>query len=142
MEGHRILVPVDGGKEDGEVVALACDVAKKNRGTVQVIYVITVQRTLPLDTILATENQTGEEVLEHAERVAEEHDYQVETELLQARDVGTAIVDEAVERGVDVIIMGMAYKRRFGEFSLGTVVPYVLKHAPCRVWLCREPVLS
>jgi nucleotide-binding universal stress UspA family protein len=58
--------------------------------------------------------------------------------VLQAREVGPAIVDEAVERDVNLILIGMDYKKRFGEFSLGRVVPYVLKEAPCRVLLYRE----
>ena len=33
--------------------------------------------------------------------------------------------------------MGIGYKRKFGEFDLGQTAPYVLKNAPCRVWLAR-----
>jgi nucleotide-binding universal stress UspA family protein len=51
--------------------------------------------------------------------------------------VGTAIVDEALEREVDLIVMGISYKRKFGEFDLGHTAPYVLKNAPCRVWIAR-----
>ena len=46
--------------------------------------------------------------------------------------------DEAVEWGADLIVMGLPYKRRFGEFNLGKTVPYVLKNATCRVMLFRE----
>jgi len=67
--------------------------------------------------------------------VAEEEDWEVETDVLQAREVGPAIVDEAVERGVDLIVMGISYKQRFGQFSLGNVAPYVLKNSPCPVML-------
>ncbi|NOQ17667.1 MAG: universal stress protein, partial [Dehalococcoidales bacterium] len=76
-----------------------------------------------------------EEILNHIEKIAIEHNCKIATDLLQAREVGTAIVNEAAEREVDLILMGFAYKRRFGEFSLGEVVPYVLKNAPCRVIL-------
>ena len=61
-----------------------------------------------------------------------------ETEALQAREAGPAIIDEAVEREVDLILMGVKYKRRFGQFSLGNVVPYVLKNAPCPVILYHQ----
>jgi len=71
----------------------------------------------------------------HIEMVAEEEDYEVEAEALQAREVGPAIIDEAVERGINLILMGVNYKRRFGQFSLGNVAPYVLKNAPCPVLL-------
>jgi nucleotide-binding universal stress UspA family protein len=48
-------------------------------------------------------------------------------------------VDEAIERNVNLIVMGVTYRKRFGEFYLGQTTPYVLKNAPCRVWVAREP---
>jgi len=72
------------------------------------------------------------------EQLAAETLLPVETELVQARDTGPALVDEAVEWGADLIVMGLPYKRRFGEFNLGKTVPYVLKNATCRVMLFRE----
>jgi len=45
-----------------------------------------------------------------------------------------------MEREVDLVLMGVTYKKRFGVFSLGRVIPYVLEEAPCRVLLCREPM--
>jgi nucleotide-binding universal stress UspA family protein len=49
-------------------------------------------------------------------------------------------VDEAIERGVDLIVIGLSYKKKFGEFSLGSTVPYVLRNAPSWVIICREPI--
>jgi nucleotide-binding universal stress UspA family protein len=138
LEFDRILVPVSGSKADREAIKIACSLAKKSKGKVYAIYVIQVKRSLPLDAGIDSETRYGEEVLEQAEQMADEEDYEVETEVLQAREVGPAIVDEAVERDVNLILIGMDYKKRFGEFSLGRVVPYVLKEAPCRVLLYRE----
>jgi nucleotide-binding universal stress UspA family protein len=121
---------------------LACSLAKKNKGKVCVTYVIKVERSLPLDTDIEPEIKKGEEALNHAERIAEEQDCAVETDLLQAREAGSAIVDEAVQHGVDLIVIGMEYKKQFGEFTLGETVPYVLKNAPCTVLLYREPPLT
>jgi len=47
------------------------------------------------------------------------------------------IVDTARSQGVDLIVMGIGYNRKFGEFDMGHTAPYVLKNAPCRVWLAR-----
>ena len=138
MEFRRILVPVTGTDADDEAIRLACRLAKKNKGKIWAVYVITVKRALPLDADIEAEIQSAEGILDHMERVAEEQDYEVETDLLQAREVGSAIVDEAVEREVDLILMGVKYKRRFGQFSLGSVVPYVLKNASCRVILYHQ----
>ncbi len=135
----RILVPVKGYATDEEAIRLACSLAKKDKGKVYAIYVIEVKRRLPLDVESDVDVQQGEKVLEDAEKFAEKADYSISSELLQAREVGPAIVDEAIERQVDLVILGTSYKRRFGEFDPGRTIPYVLKNAPCRVWVLREP---
>ena len=140
ISAKRVLVPINGNPTDDEMVALACSIAKRTKGEVHVVYIIEVKRTLPLDADLPPEAERGEMVLEQAERVAESFDLQIQADLLQARDVGPTIVDEARERGADLILLGVTYKKRFGEFNLGGTVPYVLKHAGCRVWVCRQPV--
>ena len=140
MELKRILVAASGNGADEESVKLACNLAKKSKAEVYVVYVIEVKRSLPLDAVIESEIQKAEEVLTRAEDIAAERDYEVETDLIQAREAGSAIVDEAMERDVDLILMGLTYKTRFGVFDLGSAIPHVLKEAPCRVLLCRDPV--
>jgi len=135
VQFRKILVPVGGTEADDEAIKLACELAKKSKGKIWAVYVIAVKRSLPLEAEIAPEIQKAEEILDHVTTVAEEQDYEVETDLLQAREVGPTIIDEAVEREVDLILIGVAYKIRFGQFSLGSVIPYVLKNAPCRVIL-------
>ena len=138
MEFQRILVPVSGTEADDEAMRLACLLAKKSKGKIHAVYVITIKRSLPLEAELESEISKGEGILEHIENVAEEQDYEVETDLLQAREVAPTLVDEIVERGTDLILMGITYGTKFGQFSLGNVVPYVLKNAPCRVILYHQ----
>jgi len=139
MEFRNILVPIAGiDTGDEDAIRLACRLAKKDKGKIWAVYVVTVKRTLPLEAEIETEIRKAEDVLDHMETVAEEQDYNIETDVIQAREAGPAIIDEAVERGVDLILIGIEYKRRFGQFSLGSVVPYVLKDAPCRVMLLQE----
>ncbi len=140
MEFDRILVPVSGSTADEEAIKLACTLAKKSKAKIHVVYIIQIKRSLPLDAEIESEIKRAEEVLTSAEDIASERDYEVDTDLLQAREVGPAIVDEVVERDIDLIIMGIGYKKHFGVFSLGVAVPHVLKEAPCRVLLLREPV--
>jgi len=140
VEFHKILVPVSGTEADGEAMRIACRLAKKNKAKIWAVYVIAVKRSLPLDAEIESEIRKAEEILDHVESVAEEQDFEVETDLLQAREVAPSIVDEAVERGADLILMGVTYKKRFGQFSLGNVVPYVLKNAPCHVILYHQPI--
>ncbi|HET6477775.1 MAG TPA: universal stress protein [Dehalococcoidales bacterium] len=138
MEFQKILVPVVGSEADAEAIKLAIRLAKKEKGKIWSVYVVTIKRALPLDAEIKPEIEKAEDILDHMEILAEEEDYEVETDVLQAREVGPAIIDEAVERGVDLILMGVKYKRRFGQFSLGNVVPYVLKNSPCPVILHQQ----
>jgi len=138
MEFKKVLVPVVGSEADSEAMKLACQLAKKDKGKIWAVSVVAVKRALPLDAEIGPEIQRAEDILDHVEKIAEEEGYETETDVIQAREVGPAIVDEAVERGVDLILMGVKYKRRFGQFSLGSVVPYVLKNAPCAVILYQQ----
>jgi len=138
MEFRKILVPVAGTQADEEAIKLACRLAKKDKGKIWAVYVITVKRSLPLEAEIESEIKKAEGILDHVESVAAEQDYEVEADVIQAREVGPAIVDEAVERGTDLILMGVTYKGRLGQFSLGSVAPYVLKNAPCRIILYHE----
>jgi nucleotide-binding universal stress UspA family protein len=140
MKGTKILVPLNRERVGEDALRLACTMARQRKGEVYAVYVIQVKRALALDAEVGPETEKGEQILKEAERIGDEMDCMVQTDLLQAREAGAAIVDEAVARGIDVIIMGMPYKKPFGEFGLGSTVPYVLKNARCRVLIWREAI--
>src|SRR5689334_24809204 len=102
------------------------------------VHIIEVNRSLPLGAVMDDVVERGEQILDEVVKLATASQLPVETELVQARDTGPALVDEAMEWGADLIVMGLPYKKRFGEFNLGKTVPYVLKYATCRVMLFRE----
>ena len=139
-EVKRILVPLNGGPLDRETMGLACELAKRGRVRVYAIHVIEVKRTLPLEVELPDEVQKGEGILRAAEEVASKWRQDIETEMLQARDAGTAIVEEVERRGIDLVVMGLRYRRQYDQFYIGSTVMHVLKNAPCRVCICREPI--
>jgi nucleotide-binding universal stress UspA family protein len=141
----RILVTLAGHQVDEETIRVACRMASKTRGDgskeparIYAVHVVEVNRSLPLSAPVENQIERGEQILDAAERIAAEYDIGIETEMVQARDTGPAIVGEADEWHADVIVMGLPYKRRFGEFNLGKTAPYVLKNAPCRIMLFRE----
>ena len=140
MKLNNILVAINGDSVDEETIELACKLATKSKAKVYVVYIIEVKRSLPLDAVIESEIEKAEEVLTRAEDIAAERDYEVETDLIQAREAGPAIVDEAMERDADLILVGLTYKKRFGNFSLGSAIPHVLEEAPCRVLIYREPI--
>ena len=142
MHVDRILVPVHDNGCDDEALRLASEIAKANKAKVQALYVIEVKRSLPLDAEVSQETSKAEKVLRRLEQLGRELKCSVEATLLQARDAGPAVIQEAVERGAELIVMQMPYKKRFGSFTLGDTIPYILKNAPCQVILCREAMTS
>ena len=136
MEFNKILVPVDGNKADEGAVDLACDlVRQKGKKTIIAVHVIPVDRSLPLDAEIEAEMARSEGILSRVEEQVKKRGCTVETDILQAREVGSAIIDVAREHQVDLILLSLTSKKQFGEFCLGDVAPYVLKNAPCRVIL-------
>ena len=134
----KVMVAVGGQAIDPEVVRLACSMTEPRGGKLYGVHIIEVNRALPLGAVMDEVVERGEKILDEVEQLATEAQLSAETELVQARDTGPALVDEALEWGADLIVMGLPYKRRFGEFNLGKTVPYVLKNANCRVMLFRE----
>src|SRR5690242_7538348 len=135
---RKVMVAVGGQEIDAETVRLACRMTDPQGGRLYGVHIIEVNRSLPLGAVLDDVVERGEKILDEVEKLAGQAQIPVETELVQARDTGPALVDEAVEWGADLLVMGLPYKRRFGEFNLGKTVPYVLKNANCRVMLFRE----
>jgi nucleotide-binding universal stress UspA family protein len=113
----------------------------KKPAEVTLVYVVEVKQSLPLDADMPEAVAVGESALERAERYARNRaEYRLQRmmpELLQARSAGAAIVDEAIERDIDVIVMASRNRQHFGETTIGETVPYILKNAPCEVLLAR-----
>ena len=136
---QRILVPVSGAHTDAEAVRLGCRLARRGKAKVMVVTVLEIRRSLALGTVQDVEMDRAEKILDDAEKMASELETEVETELLQARDAGPAIVEEIAHWKADMVTIGMPFRVRFGEFHMGRTAPYVLRHAACRVLLFREP---
>ncbi len=136
---RKTLALVNGLELDDAVVSIACDMTRASRGEVWLLYVIDVPRRLPIDAEIPAATARGEETLQRMERLGKQLKCKVEGELLQARDVGAAIVREAVERDVDAIVIGLPYMERFGNPTLGDTAPYILRYSPCPVVVYRGP---
>ncbi len=137
---RRALIALNGGPSDERIVRLVVGLAPKDVELIAV-HVVEIDWTLPLDADIAGRSEEVQRVLDTAEAIAEERKLVMEPVLLQARDVGAAIVDEATERDADLLVVGLPYRTRFGgEFAIGRTVPYILQNAPCAVWVVREPM--
>jgi K+-sensing histidine kinase KdpD len=137
-----IAVIVDGKKLDNELVRLACLMAKKARRKVHLVHVIEVPRTLPLKAALTKESEDADKLLTDALTIAEEAGCDAVAEVVQARDAGPAIVDEARDHACALIMLGLVRdtKTHNPRNDLGKTIPFVLANAPCRVWLVQDPL--
>ncbi len=137
---RRAVVALNGGPSDARIVRLVVALASKGVEVIAV-HVVEIDWTLPLDADIAGRSEEVQRVLDSAEAIADVRKIVMEPVLLQARDVGAALVDEATERGADLLIVGLPYRQRFGgDFDIGRTVPYILQNAPCPVWVVREPM--
>jgi nucleotide-binding universal stress UspA family protein len=138
---QRIIVPVNGTRGDTRALALIGDWVHRQPVTITLIYVVEVLQSMPLDAELPAEIDRGELVLGRAEELARSlvssKADRLTTDLLQARSAGAAIVDEAIERNADAIVMATTLRQKHGKTSLGVTAAYVLKNAPCEVVVVR-----
>ncbi len=138
---RRAVVALNGGPSDKRIVSLVADQAAHLKAELVAVHVVEVDWTQPLDADIAGRSEEVQRVLDMAESVAEHYKMKLESVLLQARDVGAAIVDETIERGADLLVVGLPYRKRFGgEFAIGRTIPYILQNAPCTVWVVRDPI--
>lgn len=137
-----VLVPVTGAAYDEEVVRLGCELLESSQSSLHILYVIEVSREHPLDAAMNSVYMSGERVLNRMEEIAGGYKCILSAEIVQVRRAGTAIVREAVFKEVDAIVIGSSYKETYGVYSLDEHIPYVLRYAPCRVIVSREPLSS
>jgi nucleotide-binding universal stress UspA family protein len=138
---RRAILALAGGPTDDRIVRLAVELGRAPHAELVGLHVVEVGWSMPLDADLAARSDAAQQILDHAELAAESLKANLEPVLLQAREVGAALVDEATEREADLLLVGLPYRKRFGgDFAMGRTIPYVLKHAPCEVWVVREPI--
>jgi APA family basic amino acid/polyamine antiporter len=136
---RRILVPMKLGPIGEEVLATAIKLAEEEGGTVSAIHVISVPLDLPLEAEMNEAEERAEASLAEAKLLASEHGVEVEAEVVRARTIGAAIVDEAREQNADLIVLGSAPRWRRQSRFFSPTVDYVLRKAPCEVMVVAYP---
>jgi APA family basic amino acid/polyamine antiporter len=153
IEYGDILVPVFGTSLDDDIVgtagrfAQAAEVPGQAAPRLEVIYVLSLPLTVPLDSPPPKEvAEEANRALERAKEVGEEYEtVEVHPSVVRARSAGAGIVQAARDRNVEVIVMGAEPPTRIRggavlggiggsrPAEIGPVTEYVLRRAPCRV---------
>jgi nucleotide-binding universal stress UspA family protein len=135
----RILVPVLAkGDATDRIVALAAQMIRQRNGHVDLLAVIEVPFTLPINAHVEEDEKYALELLERAESVAAQcgtrNGNRISRCILKARNAGAAIVREAEEQAVDLILIARTSVRVRGNMQqVNPAIDYVMKNAPCEV---------
>jgi basic amino acid/polyamine antiporter, APA family len=136
---QRILVPMKIGVIGEEVIATAIKLAEEEGAAVSALHVVRVPLEKPMDAELSDAEEQAEASLAEAKLLAAELGIEVEGTVVRARAIGEAIVDVAVEREADLIVMGSSPRWRRQSRFFSPTVDYVLRHAPCEVMVIAYP---
>jgi nucleotide-binding universal stress UspA family protein len=135
---RNVLVVVSGCELDREVASLAGKVAREKRSKVYAVYGIEVPRSKAIDDEMPAETESAHRALYHVASVAEKMGLDIDTEIVQSRHFGHSLVDEAQSHDCALLIYGVPF-RHLGqdEISGQDTLDYILRNAPCRVWIVR-----
>jgi len=136
LEFRSILVPIAPGYASDEAMDFACRLAAERRASIVAFTAIEVPLDLPLDTELPDEVQEANEQLDEARAIGDSYGVRVTGRIARTRNIGRAIVDEAIRRDSEIIVMAGPRRVRLqrGRRQIfGDAVDFVLRHAPCRV---------
>ena len=122
-----------------EMLATAVKLASEHGAEVQALHVIRVPLELPLDAPLIDQDERAEASLAEAKLLGSDFGVTVEGTTVRARAIGHAIVEQAVETGADLIVLGSAPRWRRQSRFFSPTVDYVLRHAPCEVLIVAFP---
>ena len=138
-EFERVLVPMKLGPIGEEMVATAVALGKERGARVDALFVIVVPLDHELDAPLFELEEQAAASLAEAVLLGEENAVHVEPVTVRARSLGRAIVDEAVERESDLIVVGSSPRWRRQSAFFSPTVDYVLRSAPCEVLVVAFP---
>jgi APA family basic amino acid/polyamine antiporter len=136
LEFRSILVPIAPGYASDEAMDFACRLAAERRASIVAFTAIQVPLDLPLDAELPDDVREANEQLDEARAIGESYGVNVIGRIARTRNIGRAIVDEAIRRNSEIIVMAGPRRVRLqtGRRQIfGDSVDFVLRHAPCRV---------
>ena len=131
---RTIVVPVLRTPESEEALFAAARLAADRRSRIALVNVIEVPLERPLDAAMDEAEDKAERVLDTAEALLETYGVRTVTRVIRARAAGPAIVEDALARHAELIVVGAPRTRiRRGKPIFGRTVDHVLKHSPIRV---------
>lgn len=136
----RILVPTAGMPYSERGVEMACRLGLEQNAQIILTYVIEVPRTLPLGVPLGEAEEKARQALDRAKEIVNLHDLTPVALLERAREAAEGIIRVAIEKEVDLIVVGIRPSLKGAQhIFLGRTSDTLLRRAPCEVLLDKLP---
>jgi nucleotide-binding universal stress UspA family protein len=137
---HRILVPMKLGDIGEEMVATAIAIAKESNAEVIAITVVRVPRRYTLGGAFPADVAAKvRDTLDEARALGDDHGVEVRAEVVRARSIPHAILEEVKSRDADLIVLGSSARWRRQSRFFSPTVDFVLRRAPCEVLVVAFP---
>jgi nucleotide-binding universal stress UspA family protein len=115
------------------MMVLAARLARRERADLLAVYVIEVPLILPEGAEMPEEDRAGYDMLATAEVIAQHHDVHLQTEVLHARSVSSAVIDIAKRESANLIVLGSYREGKYSGAPLGRAIEEIAMRAKCDV---------
>ena len=132
-----ILGVLGGLKTDDEVTRVSCALAKLNNEKLKMVFVITVDRKLPIDKEVRESTAIAENSLQNMEKLAKELRVKQSGEIIQARFQGSAVVQQIDEIGATTVVIGLPQRKPYDQGKVSESINYLYDNASCVVVTCQ-----
>ncbi len=142
---RRILVATDGSKYSDAAASEAIGIAKRCSSSLYVVSVVPSETASPFDIvhsemqhemIAQNELRVGEKNVKAVLEIAKQEGVKVEGLVVEGRPY-EAIVENAREKSVDLIVMGSHGRTGLERLLMGSVTERVVGHADCSVLIAK-----
>lgn len=136
VKEYSVLIPVADEQQAHMLSILGSAIAKDQDGELFVLHVVRV----PLQLSLSEGRhflREGKPLLEEVIRHAKEVDVPVHTMIRMGHNVGKAIIDTAIKRESDIILLGWPGYTESRDKAFGRVIDYVSRNPPCDLAVVR-----
>jgi nucleotide-binding universal stress UspA family protein len=130
---RKIVVPTNMHTYWERAVELACRLGETQKAEIVLMYVIEMPFTLSLDASMTKAHKTGEEILQKAASIVENHGLPARTIIERARQAGEGIARLAKDEDADLIVMATPKMRKGLPSVVSRTIEILLHRAPCEV---------
>lgn len=140
-KAKRILVGLKNLQEAVPLTDLACRFGAHG-AWLFLVHVIELPDITPLTADVPHLEMEAEKIMKAAKRVARNSRMNVNAQIVRAHSAGEALLEEAKENRIDLLVLGSHRRRTLGEVFFGTTHDFLARRAKCEVLLHLPPKMA